>query len=119
MLRYGLKQIGKIGEQLACQYLQEEGYQIIQRNFYAKQGEIDIITKQNRTIIFVEVKTRTNEIFGKPADAVHYFKQKHMYQTAKYYLYQTKQENKEIRFDVIEVWIQKGKITFHHIKQIM
>ncbi len=113
------KQIGKIGEQLACKYLEKLGYKIIQRNFYSRQGEIDIIAKQDKMIIFIEVKTRTNEQFGKPAEAVNRIKKKHIYQTAKYYLYNTKQEKKNIRFDVIEVYIKNGKIKFNHIKQIM
>ncbi len=119
MQPYGFKQVGRLGEQLASQFLQEQGYQILQRNFYTKRGEIDIIARQQRQIIFVEVKTRTNETFGTPAEAVNTAKKKHIYQTAKYYAYQTKQEGKEMRFDVVEVWIQEGKVAFHHIKQII
>ena len=114
------KTIGKIGEDLACQYLRSSGYKIVENNFfYHAYGEIDIIAKKNRELIFVEVKTRTNNKFGRPAEAVNSLKQKHMYQTAKYYLHYTRQENIDVRFDVIEVFINNGKIRIHHIKQII
>ena len=111
--------IGKIGEKLAAEYLEKHGYEIITTNFYTRKGEIDIIAKQNKEIIFIEVKTRTSEEFGKPAEAVTYYKEKHMYQAAKYYIYKTNQESEYIRFDVIEIYIKNGKIKLNHIKQIL
>ena len=111
--------LGKIGEKIAVKYLQKQNYKIITTNFYTRKGEIDIIAKQNKEIIFIEVKTRTSEEFGKPAEAVTYFKQKHMYQAAQYYIYKSNQNIKYIRFDVIEVYIKNGKIRINHIKQIL
>ncbi len=119
MQLYLKKRIGKIGEELTCKYLEQKGYSIIKRNFYCKQGEIDIIAKENNEIIFIEVKTRTNAKFGNPADAVNFLKQKHIYNTAKYFLYKTNIENMSIRFDVIEVLIRNDNVRFHHIKQII
>ena len=112
------KQIGKMGENLTCQYLQSKGYKIIDRNFHYRYGEIDIIAKRNNELIFVEVKTRTNCNFGKPAEAVNNIKKKHIYKTAKYYIYSTGKQESQIRFDVVEVFIQDGKIKFNHIEQI-
>lgn len=111
--------LGKIGEKIAVKYLQKQNYKIITTNFYTRKGEIDIIAKQNKEIIFIEVKTRTSEEFGKPAEAVTYYKEKHMYQAAKYYIYKTNQESEYIRFDVIEIYIKNGKIKLNHIKQIL
>lgn len=113
------KEMGNIGEEIASNYLQEEGYQILERNFYTRYGELDIIAKQNDEIVFIEVKTRSNYAYGDPIEAVTPIKQKHMYQTAKYYLYKTKQEKAFVRFDVVEVYVIREKIKINHIKQIL
>ena len=111
--------IGKIGEKLAVKYLRKQRYKIITTNFYTKRGEIDIIARKDNEIVFVEVKTRSSDSFGKPVEAVNYFKQKHLYQTAKYYMYKKCHELDYIRFDVIEVYIKYGKVKINHIKQIL
>ena len=113
------QEVGKLGEDLATKYLKCTGYRILERNFRGKQGEIDIIATQGKEIIFIEVKTRSSIEFGRPIEAITKNKQKHMYQTAKYYIHKTKQETKCIRFDVIEVYIINGKIKVNHIKQIL
>lgn len=113
------KELGKIGEQIAVEYLEKQNYKILKRNFYCKQGEIDIIAKDKQEIVFIEVKTRTNINFGKPAEAVNEVKQKHMYKSAKYFLYKTKSSDNFIRFDVIEVLVENGKFNVNHIKQII
>lgn len=57
----GKKNFGKLGENIAAEYLKRKGYSIIARNFYCKMGEIDIIAKEKHEIVFVEVKTRNGE----------------------------------------------------------
>ena len=111
--------IGKIGEDIAIKYLEDIGYIIIERNFFAIQGEIDIIAKDGQELVFIEVKTRTNKKFGMPVDAVNKTKQKHFVRTVKYYLYLKKLENNFVRLDVIEVYINKEKYEINHIKQII
>lgn len=111
--------IGRNGEAIAQKYLEKNGYKIITTNYYTRKGEIDIIATQGKEIIFIEVKTRSSIEFGRPIESVTKNKQKHMYQTAKYYIHKTKQETKCIRFDVIEVYIINGKIKVNHIKQIL
>lgn len=113
------KELGKLGEQIAVEYLEKNKYKILERNFYCKQGEIDIIAKQKKEIIFIEVKTRSNTNFGKPSEAVNYRKQKHIYKSAQYYLYKTSSLEMLTRFDVIEVLISNGKFNVNHIKQII
>ena len=113
------KEMGNLGEEIASKYVNENGYQILERNFYTRHGELDIIAKQNDEIAFIEVKTRSNHSYGNPREAVTPIKQKHMYQAAKYYLYKTKQENAFTRFDVVEVYVSKEKIKINHIKQIL
>ena len=112
-------ELGKAGENVATKYLEINDYKIIERNFYCRQGEIDIIARKNEYIIFIEVKTRSSLYFGNPSEAVNSKKQKHMYLSAKYYLHIRKLEKAYVRFDVIEVYVNSGKFKVRHIKQIM
>ncbi len=111
--------LGKEGENEASIYLQKLGYKIIQKNFRCKQGEIDIIAKDKKEYVFIEVKTRQNLSYGAPCEAVDKHKQNHIWKVAKYYIYTHKLENAYIRFDVIEVYKRKDKFYIHHIKQMM
>ncbi len=109
--------LGKIGEERACRYLKEKGYQILERNFRCKMGEIDIIAKdKNKDLVFVEVKTRRSFQYGSPAEAINYQKKNHIYRVAKYYILTNKLINKTIRFDAIEIVIGNS-CYLHHIKQ--
>ena len=112
------QELGKIGEEYATQYLIEKGYQIIQRNFQCRQGEIDIIAQEAKEYVFIEVKTRQNLHYGRPVEAVTKEKQKHIWKVAKYYLYTHQLENQFVRFDVIEILKKGEKFYLNHIKQI-
>lgn len=116
---YKKQEIGKLGENLATKYLENLGYKIIERNFLCRQGEIDIIAHNKQEIVFIEVKTRTNLHYGKPAEAVTNIKQKHIEKSAKYYLYKNKLEKAYVRIDVIEIYIWNNKYKINHIKQIL
>lgn len=116
---YLKKEIGKEGEDIAVKYLKSNGYEIVDRNFYARQGEIDIIAKQNKEWVFIEVKTRTNDAFGKPIEAVDNTKQKHLIKAIKYYIYSNRIENQNIRVDVIEVYKIGERHIINHIKQVI
>ena len=113
------KQTGKIGEDLACIYLENKGYKIIERNFLCRQGEIDIIAQDKNEKVFIEVKTRTNTNYGYPVDAVTNKKQKHMVKATEYYIYKNFIKDEYIRLDVIEVYLYEGTYKINHIKQIM
>ena len=65
-----MKALGSKGEDLAIQFLKKKGYRIIDRNYKTSVGEIDIIARDGNTIVFVEVKTRTDDSFGYPFEAV-------------------------------------------------
>lgn len=116
---YSRHEIGKKGEKIARQYLERKEYTIIETNFTSKQGEIDIIAQDKDELVFIEVKTRTNEIYGKPIEAVNVQKQKHIINTAKYYLYANHLENVFVRFDVIEVFLMGNTSKINHIKQVI
>lgn len=117
---YFRKEIGKWGENLACKYLEENNYKMIEKNFLCQQGEIDMIAKDmiKNELVFIEVKTRSNFKYGNPADAVNKQKQKHMIQAIKYYIYKNHIQNIPIRIDVIEVYIMEN-YKINHIKQIL
>lgn len=113
------QEIGKLGEELATKYLKQNKYVILDRNFRCKQGEIDIIAIDSKQIIFVEVKTRTNLLYGNPSEAVNRVKRLHIKKAANYYLYKNNIKKIPIRFDVIEIYLKKQKYKIHHIKQII
>lgn len=101
------RQEGYLQEQKAEDYLREKGFQILKRNFYSRYGEIDIIAKDGKYIVFVEVKYRKNPKVGHPLEAVDIRKQKRICKTAdwfcKRYGYQ---EDTPCRFDVIGITME-------------
>lgn len=94
---------GKWGEELAACYLREQGYQIVFRNFYSKYGELDIVAKRNHLLVFVEVKTRTQDYYGTPAEAVDARKRRHMAYAANFFVQRFGFQQVDLRFDVIEI----------------
>ena len=113
------RKFGIIGEKIAQDYLKNEGYKIIETNFYTRKGEIDIIAQKGKCIIFVEIKTRNNLEYGTPAMAVNSIKKMHIKNSAKIYIHTNKLYGWSVRFDVIEVIIQNGKCQINHIENIM
>ncbi len=111
------KRVGAKGECLAKEYLEQNGYQIVETNFYCRFGEIDIIAKLNDEISFVEVKTRKQERYGAPAESVNKNKKKHMYKSVEFYTYLYRLYNVQISLDVIEVYLYEDKEPrIEHIK---
>ena len=110
---------GKFGEDEAAKYLENKGYKILDRNFYCKRGEIDIIALDKKEIVFIEIKSRTNGEYGLPSEAVTKEKIKHILKTAEYYLYIRNLENEPVRIDVIEIFIQNRQIKINHLKQVI
>jgi putative endonuclease len=94
--------IGNAGENLAAEYLEKKGYEIIVRNFRHKHAEIDLIVKKNNMIVFVEVKTRSSFSYGPPEAFVDYHKAAKIMEGAEQYTYTKKWEG-NIRFDIVSV----------------
>lgn len=95
---------GALGEKLARRFLRRNGYKILYRNFKGRSGgEIDVVCRDQDTLVFVEVKARTSEDFGRPIEAVDWQKQKRISRGALAWLRML--DNPEIlfRFDVVEV----------------
>ncbi|HOQ08284.1 MAG TPA: YraN family protein [Clostridiales bacterium] len=102
-------QLGKTGEQIAADYLSRNGYTILEKNFRSgKYGEIDIIAEDGPCICFIEVKTRTSDIFGAPSEAVDRNKMRKIRSLALIYLKQKRLGEREIRFDVVEITARRA-----------
>lgn len=97
------KEIGSLGERIAKDFLIKEGYIILDMNYRCKIGEIDIVSKLNDIICFVEVKTRYFKTYGAPIESITYKKQKKIYKIAEYYCIVNNIKNTFFRFDVIEI----------------
>lgn len=109
--------IGKKGEEMAQKYLQENGFIIVEKNFVCDLGEADIIAMKNNTLFFIEVKSRTQSIYGSPAEAVDIRKQKHIYKVAEFYIYKNKIKDVPISLDVIEIYFfDDAKPKIYHIQ---
>ncbi|MDR0978941.1 MAG: YraN family protein [Lachnospiraceae bacterium] len=110
---------GANGEQKVQQYLINKNYKVIDTNFECKFGEIDIIARDLNTeyLVFIEVKTRTNGLYGVPADAVTPKKRKHFFKSIEYFLYKYNLQKEFVRIDVIEVYNMKNTYKINHIKQ--
>ena len=100
--------LGISGENLACDALSRRGYAIIARRYRTRVGEIDIVAKDGDTLVFVEVKTRTSEDFGIPAEAVTWRKQRRIVTMARWYLTEKGLHGCLCRFDVVTVLCRPG-----------
>ncbi|MDD5731549.1 MAG: YraN family protein [Patescibacteria group bacterium] len=110
---------GDRGENITCGYLVNRGYKIIKRNYRCKFGEIDIIAKKNNDLIFVEVKTRKNNYFGEPQEAVDYRKLERINMAMDCFLnYYKIGDEHNLRIDVVEVIFDdlNGRYTINHIE---
>lgn len=98
------RSVGADYEQKAADYLEKNGFQIVERNFHSRQGEIDIIGLHEGQLVFVEVKYRRNEKAGFPEEAVDFKKQSRICRTSDYYrLKHPAYGNMQIRYDVITI----------------
>lgn len=102
-MTYNKRTIGNEYEDRAVRYLENSGYVIVERNFYCKQGEVDIIAKDKEYLVFVEVKYRRDTKKGYPTEAVNYRKKQRIIKAVKYYLYKNRYDNQSVRFDVISI----------------
>ena len=98
--------LGPTGEQIAADYLVKEGYHIIERNYRFHLNEIDIIALHQKTLCFVEVKTRFSSAKGHPAEAVTPQKQREIIKAARAYLALYRDIDTDCRFDVVAILVQ-------------
>lgn len=110
-------QKGHQGEDLAISFLIDANYEILDRNYKRSTGEIDIVTKKEDTIVFVEVKYRKNLDYGYPRESVTVKKQKRIGKTAQWYLKERKLFDVGVRFDVLEIYFEDdGQRIINHFE---
>ena len=108
-------ELGKKGEQLAVNYLINKGYKIVERNWRFQKAEIDIIATKDKTLISVEVKTRSTNDFGNPQDFVTPKKIKLMVSAMNEYIL-NKDLDIELRFDIVAITKDKSSFDIQHFK---
>lgn len=107
---------GAWGEDLALRYLTRLGYELVERNYRTRYGEIDLILRQRATLVFVEVKLRRGTGFGDPLEAVTIRKQTTIRALAEQYLSERDPDYDAIRFDVVGIVTGSGKPRLEHVE---
>ncbi len=107
---------GVEGEELAAEFLEREGYQIIERNYRFDRGEIDLVARDGNELVFIEVKARHSGSFGTPEEAVTLSKELQMKKVAEGYLGEHRLEEQACRFDVVAITFERGKPSIRLIR---
>jgi putative endonuclease len=108
---------GQIGEQLAAKYLQRQGLEIIEHNYFQRSGEIDIIATENNEIVFVEVKTLNSEVLLQITDTISSLKKNRLMKLAKVWLCKHNLSEAKYRIDFFGLVYRNSKIKkLVHIK---
>ena len=108
-------ELGELGEDLAVEELEKNGYEIVERNWRYKKAEIDIIARRDEVLAIVEVKTRSSDYFGDPQDFVNTKKIKMLVEAVNEYV-NSKDLEVEVRFDIMAIIINKNKLTIEHLE---
>jgi len=113
----GNSSLGELGESIAVTFLKGAGFSIVERNFTCVCGELDIVARDGRVIVFVEVKCRKNRIYGPPQLAVTPFKQRQISKAALVWLSKRRLYDAEARFDVVAIVVHEHDLPeIEHIR---
>jgi len=107
---------GKAGEDLAVEFLESEGYTILERNYHFEKAEVDIVAYDNQRFIFVEVKTRTNHSFEESEERLSPEQYKRVMKAGQAWMYERKMEGAPVRFDVVTVLLKSTQPDVRHYK---
>jgi len=107
--------LGMAGEEVARRWLVTRGLTVVTQGFRARMGEIDLVALDGDVVVFVEVKTRTNDGFGRPAEAVTRVKRSRLTRTAALFLARSGWGDRPCRFDVVEVEPRGARWHLSHI----
>ena len=95
--------LGIAGEDAAAAWYEAQGYEVVARNWRCREGELDLIVRRNRLIVFCEVKARASSVFGAPAEAVNHLKRQRVRVLAAKWIADSPVRPREIRFDVASI----------------
>jgi len=112
------QRVGRWGEQAAVEYLEKQGYTILERNFRAARGEVDIIARQDKVLVFVEVKARSSNRYGMPEYSVTPKKRMHIMSAAQEYTL-AHPEFSTWRMDVVAVEGETGEAKIVHFENVV
>ena len=112
----GNQRKGNRGEDVALRYLLSRGLQLVERNYRTRYGEVDLVLRQPGTLVFVEVKWRSNLDYGSPVEAVDQRKQQAIRSMAEQYLAEKEPDFEEIRFDVVGILAGAGNAKIEYVK---
>jgi len=107
---------GNKGEQIAMRHLKRIGFQIVEMNYRFGHGEIDIVAKDDNTLVFCEVKMRKSNEYGDPEYAITPKKQQQIRKVAQGYLYEHEIKEQECRFDVVAIRMVRGVPEINYIR---
>jgi putative endonuclease len=107
-------ELGKLGEELAVEYLQKEGYEILETNWFFQKAEVDIIAKKDNILAIIEVKTRSSIDFGLPQEFVKPKKIQLLVKAVNEYII-TKDLDVEVRFDIVSIHKTVKNFTIDHL----
>jgi putative endonuclease len=103
-------EVGAYGERVAAAFLRSKGYRVLYRNYLTERGELDLVCRDGEVLVFVEVRTRSSEEFGRPAESIDAGKQQSVRYAADRYLDLLDRRDFHHRFDVVEVVLAPGQI---------
>ncbi len=117
-------QLGRVGEDIAASYLEDKGFKIIERNYRFERAEVDLVCflpdvdyAKGGELVFVEVKTRSSLVHGRPEEAVDVAKMKNVVQAAKAFIYEYKLDGAPTRFDVVTILMRET--GSHHVEHFI
>lgn len=111
------KEQGKYGEDLACKFLAGLDYEIVERNFLIRGGEIDIVAIDGETTVIIEVKLRSGEDYGSAVESITNYKLRSLIKTTKFYALE-KNIRGGLRIDLVAIDFKNGKPMIEHIQNI-
>lgn len=110
--------LGRYGENRAANYLQDRGYEIIDRNWRSREGEVDLVARERDFIVFIEVKTRNGAGFGHPFEAITKAKVARMRRLAANWCSSKQIAGLKVRLDAVSVLISGGRVYIEHLKEV-
>jgi putative endonuclease len=109
--------LGQWGEDLAVRHLEGQGFEVLDRNWRCREGELDIVAREGRSLVFVEVKTRSGTQYGEPAEAVTARKARRIHVLATRWLTEQRPQGRwDLRFDVVSVLRTAGLPQVLHLR---